>query len=83
MRSWADLRLADLEQMGHRVGTPRQPAQTVREYGRVLEAAGLPTRPLRRVIDGIETEAFSGRPLTAEERELVEAALADAEQSDS
>ena len=79
-RTWADLRLADLEAVGARLGAPRQPTQTVQEYGRVLEAAGVPALPLRRVIDGIEAEAFSGRPLSADERNRVEAALGDAQQ---
>jgi len=78
-RSWADLRLADLERMGARVGAPRPPAQTVREYVRVLEAAGVAARPLCDVADAIETEAFSGETLTAVERTAVEAALEEAE----
>lgn len=77
-RSWADLRLADLERMGALVGAPRAPAQTVREYSRVLEAAGVPAQPVRAAADAIETEAFSGRPLTADERSRIEAALAEA-----
>jgi crotonobetainyl-CoA:carnitine CoA-transferase CaiB-like acyl-CoA transferase len=64
--------------MGALVGAPRAPAQTVREYSRVLEAAGVPAQPLRAAADAIETEAFSGRPLTADERSRIEAALAEA-----
>jgi transglutaminase-like putative cysteine protease len=80
-RTWADLRLAELEEVGARLGAPRQPAQTVQEYRRVLEAAGVPVQALRRVVTGIEAEAFSGRPLTDGERERVMAALGEAEQA--
>jgi hypothetical protein len=80
-RTWADLRLAELEEVGAKLGAPRQPAQTVQEYRRVLEAAGVPVQPLGRVVTAIEAEAFSGRPLTDGERERVVAALGEAEQA--
>jgi protein-glutamine gamma-glutamyltransferase len=78
-RSWADLHLARLERMGARLGAPRRPEQTVQEYARVLQAAGVPEQPLRRVVAGIEVEAFSGELLSAAGRDEVEAALAEAE----
>jgi hypothetical protein len=34
--------------------------------------------PLRRVVEGIEVEAFSGQPLAPDEREELEAALTEA-----
>jgi transglutaminase-like putative cysteine protease len=80
-RTWADLRLAELEEVGAKLGAPRQPAQTVQEYRRVLEAAGVPVQPLGRVVTAIEAEAFSGRPLTDGERERVVAALGEADQT--
>jgi protein-glutamine gamma-glutamyltransferase len=78
-RSWADLHLARLERVGARMGAPRRPEQTVQEYARVLQAAGVPEQPLRRVVAGIEVEAFSGERLGAAERDDVEAALAETE----
>ena len=77
-RSWADLRLAELEAVGARLGAPRRPHQTAREYAGVLEAAGVPRITLRRVVDGIEVDAFSGAGLTDAQRAEVDAALADA-----
>jgi hypothetical protein len=78
-RSWADVHLARLERVGARLGAPRRPEQTVHEYARVLQAAGVPEPPLRRVLEGIEVEAFSGERLGAAERDDVEAALAETE----
>jgi transglutaminase-like putative cysteine protease len=78
-RSWADLRLARLERVGARLGAPRRPEQTVHEYARVLQAAGVPEQPLRRVVSGIEVDAFSGGSLSAADRDDVEAALDEAE----
>jgi hypothetical protein len=75
-RSWADVHVAELEQLGARLGAPRRPEQTLREYERVLEAAGVPSLPLQRAVGGIEVETFSGGHLPAEERAEVEAALA-------
>ena len=67
------------ERVGARFGAPRRPEQTVAEYARVLQAAGVPELPLRRVVAGIEVEAFSGERLDDAERDDVEAALAEAE----
>ena len=78
-RSWADLHLARLERVGARLGAPRRPEQTVAEYARVLHAAGVPELPLRRVVAGIEVEAFSGERLGDAERDDDDAALAETE----
>jgi transglutaminase-like putative cysteine protease len=77
--SWADLHLARLERLGARLGASRAPQQTVHEYERVLDAAGVPRQPLRRVIEAIEVESFSGRALPDDERADAEAALVEAE----
>ncbi|HEV3353967.1 MAG TPA: transglutaminaseTgpA domain-containing protein [Acidimicrobiales bacterium] len=78
-RSWADLRLARLEHVGARLGAPRRPEQTVHEYELVLQSAGLPHQQLRRVIEAIETESFSGYALADEERGDVDVALVELE----
>jgi hypothetical protein len=79
VRTWADAQLARLERAGERRGAPRRPHQTVREYERVLVSAGVPSTPLRHVVDAIDTESFSGRPLAEDERRYAELALADLE----
>jgi hypothetical protein len=73
--SWADVHMAELERLGARLGAPRRPHQTLHEYERVLQAAGLPATPLRRAVEGIESEAFSGAPLPLPDRHDVDAAL--------
>jgi hypothetical protein len=78
-RSWADVHLARLERVGARLGVPRRPEQTLEQYARVLKEAGVPERPLRRAVGGIEFEAFSGEQLSAAERDDAEAALAATE----
>jgi transglutaminase-like putative cysteine protease len=75
-RSWSALHVAKLERMGTRLAVPRRPGQTLPEYARVLEEAGVPAESLRRVIDGIEVDAFSGERLSTDERQKVEATLA-------
>jgi hypothetical protein len=78
-RSWADLHLARLERVGARLGATRTPQQTLHEYEHVLRAAGVPHQPLRRVVEAIEVESFSGQALADDERADVELALAEAE----
>jgi transglutaminase-like putative cysteine protease len=78
-RSWADLHLARLERVGARLGAPRRPQQTVHEYELVLQEAGVPRQPLRRVIEAIETESFSGHALADDERGDVDVALVEVE----
>jgi protein-glutamine gamma-glutamyltransferase len=76
--SWADVHVAQLERVGARLGAPRRPQQTLQEYARVLESVGVSAVPLRRVIAGIEVEAFSGQPLAPDERGELEVALTEA-----
>jgi transglutaminase-like putative cysteine protease len=78
-RSWAEVHLARLERLGARLGAARRPQQTLREYERVLQCAGVPDQTLRRIVDAIETESFSGAPLPDADRSDVERVLAEAE----
>jgi transglutaminase-like putative cysteine protease len=78
-RSWADVHLARLERLGGRLGATGAPQQTVHEYEHVLRASGVPHEPLRRVVEAIEVESFSGRALADDERAAVDVALAEAE----
>jgi hypothetical protein len=77
--SWAGLHLARLERLGARLGAARRPEQTVHEYEQLLQAAGVPHQPLRRVIEAIEVESFSGQALADDERRDVGVAIAEAE----
>jgi hypothetical protein len=51
----------------------------VHEYELVLQSAGVPHQPLRRVIEAIETESFSGHSLADDERGDVDVALVELE----
>ncbi len=73
-RSWGARTLARLERVGARAGRPREPAETPREYSRVL--ATLLNRPELAVVgDVIDRDAFSSGPADAHARAAADAAL--------
>jgi hypothetical protein len=67
--------MAELERVGGRLGAKRRPEHTLHEYARVLEAAGVPAVPLKRIVTALEVESFSGASLDARERDEVDTFL--------
>jgi transglutaminase-like putative cysteine protease len=73
--SWGAAMLQRLERLGRRSGVARDAAQTVREYARSV-AVRLGEPQVAAVGALIDTDAFSARPVAANERADAERALA-------
>ncbi|HUR23579.1 MAG TPA: transglutaminaseTgpA domain-containing protein [Acidimicrobiales bacterium] len=71
-RSWAEACLARMERVGAARGHQRRPSETVREYAASLRRHGVGGSRLDEAAAIVTRDAFSGRPATAAERELVD-----------
>jgi transglutaminase-like putative cysteine protease len=76
-RTWADLSLARLEDLGEARGRPRRPGETAGEYARALRRAGGDGR-LEQVAAVVTRDAFSETPASEAERQAVERILEEA-----
>ncbi|HVE46441.1 MAG TPA: DUF3488 and transglutaminase-like domain-containing protein [Acidimicrobiales bacterium] len=76
-KSWAEMCLARMEAAGAAKGRQRRPSETVREYAASLRRQGVGDARLDEVAAIVTRDAFSGQPVTADERELVEKVLED------
>lgn len=77
-KSWAEACLVRLEAAGAARGRPRRPSETVREYAAALRRGGVGSIRLEDAAAIVTRDAFSGEPVTAAERALVEKVLEEA-----
>ncbi|MDP9403831.1 MAG: DUF4129 domain-containing protein [Actinomycetota bacterium] len=75
--SWAEACLARLEAAGAARGRQRRPSETVREYAASLRRGGVGDARLEEAAAIVTRDAFSGEPVTAGERALVDKVLED------
>ncbi|HUP70065.1 MAG TPA: DUF3488 and transglutaminase-like domain-containing protein [Acidimicrobiales bacterium] len=77
-KSWAETCLVRLEEAGATRGRPRRASETVREYAASLRRRGVGDQRLEEAAAIVTRDAFSGQPVTADERDLVEKVLEEA-----
>ena len=77
-KSWAETCLVRLEEAGATRGRPRRPSETVREYAASLRREGVGDERLEEAASIVTRDAFSGQPVTAGERDLVDRVLEEA-----
>jgi transglutaminase-like putative cysteine protease len=75
--SWAEACLARLEAAGAARGRQRRPSETVREYAASLRRGGVGDARLEEAAAIVTRDAYSGEPVTAGERALVDKVLED------
>ncbi len=74
-RTWAELQLARLEQIGADLGRERLPGETAVEYAAVLQRTVLRDPALGRIAAALAADGFSKEPLAPAERTAVEEQL--------
>lgn len=78
-RTWADVTLGRLEDLGAANGRERAPSETAARYAASLARGPVPDERLHFVAALVEQEAFAGAPASSEERAEAERVLAEAE----
>lgn len=79
--TWAQVVSARLSRAGARRGRPRDPAETVQEYGSALVGSVLPDERLHAVTHAVTEATFAARPPAPDTAADVERQLREAERS--
>lgn len=71
-RTWASVQFAALEKLAEKHSRPARPTETLKEFASALSWVGLERISLDKVARAIESEEFSGAPLSEDARADIE-----------